>query len=57
MPFFPRPKELETHQIFIGGRDTKQAMDMLKMAKHFNVSPFEVSVFADPSGASTRSRQ
>jgi methylene-tetrahydromethanopterin dehydrogenase len=39
--------------IFIGGRDTKQAMDMLKSAKHAMVPPFEVSVFADPSGAFT----
>lgn len=39
--------------IFIGGRDIKQAMDMLKNSKNSMVPPFEVSVFADPSGAFT----
>lgn len=46
-------KNLKRTGIFIGGRDTKQAMDMLKIAKHSMVPPFEVSVFADPSGAFT----
>ncbi len=46
-------KNLRRTGIFIGGRDTKQAMDMLKIAKHSMVPPFEVSVFADPSGAFT----
>jgi methylene-tetrahydromethanopterin dehydrogenase len=46
-------KNLKRTAIFIGGRDTKQAMDMLKMAKQAMVPPFEVSVFADPSGAFT----
>jgi methylene-tetrahydromethanopterin dehydrogenase len=46
-------KNLKRTGIFIGGRDTKQAMDMLKMAKRAMVPPFEVSVFADPSGAFT----
>jgi methylene-tetrahydromethanopterin dehydrogenase len=46
-------KNLKRTGIFIGGRDTKQAMDMLKTAKHSMFSPFEVSVFADPSGAFT----
>jgi methylene-tetrahydromethanopterin dehydrogenase len=46
-------KNLKRTGIFIGGRDTKQAMDMLKMAKRSMVPPFEVSVFADPSGAFT----
>jgi methylene-tetrahydromethanopterin dehydrogenase len=39
--------------IFIGGRDTKLAIDMLKTAKTSMVPPFEISVFADPSGAFT----
>jgi methylene-tetrahydromethanopterin dehydrogenase len=39
--------------IFIGGRDFGLAMDMLKRAKAAMVPPFEVSVFADPSGAVT----
>ena len=47
------PKSLKKTGIFIGGRDTKQAMDMLKTAKNSMFSPFEVSVFADPSGAFT----
>jgi methylene-tetrahydromethanopterin dehydrogenase len=46
-------KNLKRTAIFIGGRDTQQAMDMLKMAKQAMVPPFEVSVFADPSGAFT----
>lgn len=46
-------KSMRRTGIFIGGRDTKQAMDMLKTAKNSMVPPFEVSVFADPSGAFT----
>ena len=46
-------KNLKRTAIFIGGRDTKQAMDMLRAARHAMVPPFEVSVFADPSGAFT----
>lgn len=46
-------KNLKRTGIFIGGRDTKQAMDMLNTAKRSMVPPFEVSVFADPSGAFT----
>jgi methylene-tetrahydromethanopterin dehydrogenase len=46
-------KNLQRTGIFIGGRDTKQAMDMLKLAKRAMFAPFEVSVFADPSGAFT----
>lgn len=46
-------KNLKRTAIFIGGRDTKQAMDMLKAAKKAMVPPFEVSVFADPSGSFT----
>lgn len=39
--------------IFIGGREFGMAMDMLYRAKAAMVPPFEVSVFADPSGAIT----
>lgn len=39
--------------IFIGGRDAKLAADMLRAARTSMVPPFEVSVFADPSGAYT----
>lgn len=51
--FSRSPKGLKKTAIFIGGRDTKQAMDMLKTVKHSMVPPFEVSAFADPSGAFT----
>ncbi|MGZ4969257.1 MAG: NADP-dependent methylenetetrahydromethanopterin/methylenetetrahydrofolate dehydrogenase [Methylobacter sp.] len=51
--FSRSPKNLKRTGIFIGGRDTKQAMDMLKTAKRSMFAPFEVSVFADPSGAFT----
>ena len=39
--------------IFIGGREFGLAIDMLNQAKSAMVPPFEVSVFADPSGAIT----
>jgi methylene-tetrahydromethanopterin dehydrogenase len=39
--------------MFIGGRDIGLAMDMLDSAKKSMVPPFEISVFADPSGAFT----
>ncbi|MCK4842420.1 MAG: methylenetetrahydromethanopterin dehydrogenase [Methylococcales bacterium] len=51
--FSRSPKGLKNTGIFIGGRDAKQAMDMLKTAKNSMVPPFEVSVFSDPSGAFT----
>ncbi len=46
-------KGLSKTGIFIGGRDTKQARDMLKTAKNTMFPPFQASVFADPSGAFT----
>ena len=39
--------------IFIGGRTFGLAIDMLNRAKAAMVPPFEISVFADPSGAIT----
>jgi len=39
--------------IFIGGREFGLAMDMLQRARAAMVPPFQVSVFADPSGAIT----
>ena len=39
--------------IFIGGRDTHISMYMLEETKKHMVPPFEVPVFADPSGAFT----
>jgi methylene-tetrahydromethanopterin dehydrogenase len=47
------PKGVKRTGIFIGGRDIGLAADMLDAAKKAMVPPFEVSVFADPSGAFT----
>jgi methylene-tetrahydromethanopterin dehydrogenase len=47
------PKGVRRTGIFIGGRDIALAADMLDAAKRAMVPPFEVSVFADPSGAFT----
>lgn len=41
--------------MLIGGRDIDLAMDMLETAKKSMIPPFEISVFADPSGAFTTS--
>ncbi len=47
------PKGARRTGIFIGGRDVDVALDMLDAARMAMVPPFEVSVFADPSGAFT----
>jgi methylene-tetrahydromethanopterin dehydrogenase len=47
------PKGVKRTGIFIGGRDTHLAMEMMGAAKKSMVPPFEVSLFADPSGAFT----
>ncbi|MGZ8153545.1 MAG: NAD(P)-dependent methylenetetrahydromethanopterin dehydrogenase [Methylovulum sp.] len=47
------PAGVKRTAIFIGGRDLGLAMDMLDASKQAMVPPFEVSVFADPSGAFT----
>ena len=47
------PSGVKRTGIFIGGRNLGVAMDMLEAAKKAMVPPFEVSVFADPSGAFT----
>ncbi|MDQ3732001.1 MAG: methylenetetrahydromethanopterin dehydrogenase [Pseudomonadota bacterium] len=47
------PSGVKRTGIFLGGRDLHTAMDMLEAAKEAMVPPFEVSVFADPSGAFT----
>ena len=39
--------------LFIGGRDALLALDMLAAAKAAMFPPFEISLFADPSGAFT----
>lgn len=47
------PKDLARTGIFIGGRDVVLAADMLSRSREAMVPPFEVSVFADPSGSYT----
>ena len=47
------PAGVKKTAIFIGGRDMGLAIDMLQACKPAMVPPFEVSVFADPSGAYT----
>lgn len=47
------PTGVKRTGIFIGGREFGLAMDMLNRARAAMVPPFEVSVFADPSGAIT----
>jgi methylene-tetrahydromethanopterin dehydrogenase len=47
------PKGVRRTGLFIGGRDIDEAMDMLQLAQGAMVPPFEISVFADPSGAFT----
>jgi len=44
---------LKREAIFIGGRDIDLTMDMLEAAKKGTFPPFEISMFADPSGAFT----
>ena len=51
--FSRSPSGVKRESVFIGGRDIDVAMDMLNAAKKAMVPPFEVSVFADPSGAFT----
>jgi methylene-tetrahydromethanopterin dehydrogenase len=53
--FSRSPSGVKRTGIFIGGRDLGLAMDMLNLSKQAMVSPFEVSVLADPSGAFTTS--
>jgi methylene-tetrahydromethanopterin dehydrogenase len=47
------PAGVKKTGMFIGGRDMGLAMDMLDAAKKAMIPPFEISVFADPSGAFT----
>ncbi len=47
------PSGVKRTGIFLGGRDMQLAMDMMESCKASMVPPFEVSVFADPSGAFT----
>lgn len=47
------PSGVKRTGIFFGGRDMHDAMEMLKICQKSMVPPFEVSAFADPSGAFT----
>lgn len=47
------PAGVKRTGIFVGGRDVKTALEMLASAHKSMVPPFEVSVFADPSGSFT----
>ncbi len=47
------PTGVKRTSIFIGGREFGLAIDMLNRARAAMVPPFEISVFADPSGAIT----
>jgi methylene-tetrahydromethanopterin dehydrogenase len=51
--FSRSPSGIKLESIFIGGRDIDLTMDMLEAAKKAMFPPFQVSVFADPSGAFT----
>lgn len=51
--FSRSPSGIKRTAIFIGGRDMGLAIDMLQATQTAMVPPFEVSVFADPSGAYT----
>ena len=51
--FSRSPSGIKKTGIFIGGRDIGLAVDMLEATKPAMVPPFEISVFADPSGAYT----
>jgi methylene-tetrahydromethanopterin dehydrogenase len=51
--FSRSPSGIKRESIFIGGRDIDLAMEMLGAAEKAMFSPFEISVFADPSGAFT----
>ena len=51
--FSRSPADAPRTCIFIGGRDALLALDMLAAAKKAMFPPFEISLFADPSGAFT----
>jgi methylene-tetrahydromethanopterin dehydrogenase len=51
--FSRSPAGVKRTAVFIGGRDVGTAMAMLRTARKSMVPPFEISAFADPSGAFT----
>jgi len=51
---FSRPPDAGTATgVFLAGRDTVLALDMIDAAKKAMVPPFEISIFADPAGSFT----
>jgi methylene-tetrahydromethanopterin dehydrogenase len=53
--FSRAPEDAAKTVLFIGGRDAMMALDMAEAARKAMFPPFQVSVFADPSGAFTTS--
>lgn len=51
--FSRSPAGVRRTGLFIGGRDAEGAVEMLRKAQASMVPPFEISAFADPSGAFT----
>ncbi len=51
--FSRAPQDAAKTVLFIGGRDAMLALDMAEAAKKAMFPPFQISVFADPSGAFT----
>jgi methylene-tetrahydromethanopterin dehydrogenase len=47
------PKGVRRTSVFIGGRNAGLALDMLEAARNAMFPPFQLSLFADPSGAFT----
>ncbi len=47
------PSGVKRTGLFLGGREMHMAMDMMEIVQESMVPPFEVSCFADPSGAFT----
>ena len=51
--FSRHPNDCKKTGLFISGEDAEEAIEMLEKAKKAMVSPFEISVFADPAGSFT----
>jgi methylene-tetrahydromethanopterin dehydrogenase len=51
--FSRAPEDAAKTVLFIGGRDAMMALDMAAAARNAMFPPFQVSIFADPSGAFT----
>ena len=51
--FSRAPEDAAKTVLFIGGRDAMTALDMAEAARKAMFPPFQISIFADPSGAFT----